>query len=239
MRKTIATLLILIMLFPYAAFAASYCPYCGTKVDASYSFCPSCGKSLKNVSESTGTSSSIRYIPGFLLALDGMKLAFNTLLSKAKQNVGANGKVVYSEYNFPLKFAFNLLENNCFENHLDPKWMVTETSTYKGKTTLYHRWYFSPVSMTYSKESLSPYDYKPCLDYENVVTPNGSALWDTVITYYDYSGTHRIMLISIKSKKIAVGLSDPAVDLDISYEFDGKGNVLLYSEVPTPWPGLI
>lgn len=240
MRKTIAALLILVMLFPYAAFAASYCPYCGAKVDASYSFCPSCGKSLPNVSGSPETKTSNGYIPGFLHDLDGIKLAFNTLVSKANQNVGSNGKVVYSESNFPLKFAFSLREKNCFENHLDSRWMVSKTETYKGDSTLYHNWYFSPISMTYSSTRISSYDYKPCLEYENISSSNPSFLWDTMISYADYSssGRQKLMVITVKNKKIEVGLSDSYFDLNINYEFDGRGNVLLYSEVPEPW-GLI
>ena len=46
------------------------------------------------------------------------------------------------------------------------------------------------------------------------------------------------MVITVKNKKIEVGLSDSYFDLNINYEFDGRGNVLLYSEVPEPW-GLI
>ena len=85
-----------------------FCPYCGTKVDSSYSFCPSCGKSLSGVSGGGQQSSydSSGYLPGFYHTRDELVRILNDLYAHPETMKNKPHSA------FPVRFSVNLLSRD-------------------------------------------------------------------------------------------------------------------------------
>ncbi len=237
MKKIVAALsyLLVIMLCLHAipSFAETmFCPYCGKKVDTSYSFCPSCGKSLDGVLEEEETpqqtSNASAYVPGFYHTFSDLYDIAERLF---RDTSGAGSKKAST---FPVQLSIDLCEMDAITSMNLP---YKQRMDYEDTGSYAYMWRYDATRNRFLKEN-EKFDSPVRVYYRYYPVQPGMDYWmNEIIIQIDDKGEVTLFSVSYVSTAAPtfrenIMISNISRNKIVTYNFypDGhvEGNVNYY-----------